>query len=431
MLAVSIRSARRFTWISCPAAVAMIALSLSAPASADSFLGTINVPLDGSKVYSAPLVAGGVYRIVASGTYTQTGGGGTVVRDAVYCFDFYAPPVGCSPPDAPRRSYLVIVRYEGDTSLVADLDALDPATTLAYNPSHTYQETFTAPSSSRLEVFFKGSQTYSYSGGIRLDLYLVSLPPAPGPGGGGSGSPGGAASPLLLPAAKTWGQAGPATALAPGGEAIATSPPIAASQRGASVTLSGDNSGETAVVIGTPTSTRHGFKTGRPTGGDCVRAAVGFYKSLIQPADGDFTYDGDDIITGDRSQALLFTTLFLMNCLDLVKTLDQRANQASLAPAAGAARVACKLRATPVSVKVNRAAGTASWKTRRASRHEPVRRLRGYCRQASNGTVKLHIRTASRRIKLRKVVGPRLVVGVYRSTAASGTANVRATFKRR
>jgi hypothetical protein len=52
------------------------------------------------------------------------------------------------------------------------------------------------------------------------------------------------------------------------------------------------------------------------------------------------------------------------------------------------------------------------------------------CQKARNGTTTLRIRTASRRVKLRKVLGPRLVVGAYRPTTASGTANVRAAFKR-
>ena len=48
-----------------------------------------------------------------------------------------------------------------------------------------------------------------------------------------------------------------------------------------------------------------------------------------------------------------------------------------------------------------------------------------------DGKLTASIRTRSRRTKLRKVLGPRLVVGVHRSAAASGTANVQTTFKRR
>jgi hypothetical protein len=45
--------------------------------------------------------------------------------------------------------------------------------------------------------------------------------------------------------------------------------------------------------------------------------------------------------------------------------------------------------------------------------------------------VTLYVYPDSRRTKLHKLVGKRLVVGVYRAVAASGTANVRTTFKRR
>ena len=123
--------------------------------------------------------------------------------------------------------------------------------------------------------------------------------------------------------------------------------------------------------------------------------------------------------------------MFLINCLDLVKKLDEQTRPASLPRAVGAARVSCKVRAYPITLRIDSATRTSSWRTRRASRREPVRGLRVSCQQASNGTVRVHIRAASKRVKLRKVVGPRLVVGAYRSTAASGTAKVRATFTRR
>jgi hypothetical protein len=398
-----------------------------ASASAETFLGSINVPLDGSKVYSAPLVAGGVYRIAASGTYTQTGLGNPVDRDALYCFNYVASLGACS-PSAPVRQYPVAVLYEGSSSSTADVDALNPATTLAYSPLHTYQETFTAASSTRLEIFCRYcNPTYSYSGAIRLDLFLVSLPPAPGPGGGGS--PGATASPRLLPAATAWGQTGPAAALAPGDAAIASSPPISSSQRGVTVTLSGDVSGETAVVIGTPKNVDQGFKASRINRGDCVRAAVGIFSTQGKVSDVFNSFGVRREFKAD--EALVWTYLFLRACLEYVRELEERAPRASPTAIARAARASCRVRAIPLSVRLDRVARTFRWGTRRASRNEPVRRLRGSCRQARDGTVTVRIRAASKRVKLRKVLGPRFVVGAYRSTAASGTASVRATFKRR
>ncbi len=77
-------------------------------------------------------------------------------------------------------------------------------------------------------------------------------------------------SPKLL-AAAAWGPLGPAIALAPGGEAIVTSPPIGKGQREASVTVSSSAAGQTTVATGVPTDPR----TDKPIKrGDCVLGAT-------------------------------------------------------------------------------------------------------------------------------------------------------------
>ena len=43
----------------------------------------------------------------------------------------------------------------------------------------------------------------------------------------------------------------------------------------------------------------------------------------------------------------------------------------------------------------------------------------------------MRIRTTSRHTTLRKLVGVRLVIGLYRAREARGTANILTTFKRR
>jgi hypothetical protein len=229
-------------------------------------------------------------------------------------------------------------------------------------------------------------------------------------------------SPKLLAAATAWGQVGPATALGPGESAIVPSPPIAPEQRGVSVALSGDVSGETAIVIGVPTSTKKGRAITR---GDCVRSALQVARRTNEIVEG----VGRSPFT--KGDVILNFVMWMTACLDFVNKVEKQAHPAAVSPATGAAASSCRLRFRALSVRVDRAAGTFSYRTRRASRHEPVQRLRASCRKARNGTVTLRIRTASRRIKLRKVVGPRLVVGAYRSAAASGTANVQTTFKRR
>ncbi len=123
-------------------------------------------------------------------------------------------------------------------------------------------------------------------------------------------------------------------------------------------------------------------------------------------------------------------TYFLIACLDFVKESEKAATPTALKSGAGAAAAACGIRARPLSIRVNRAAKTLSYRTRRASRRKPGRRLRVSCRRAKDGKLTVRIRTRSRRTKLRKVLGPRLVVGLHRTAGASGTTNVQTTFKR-
>jgi len=408
-LAVSNRSAWRRVWISFPAAVLLLALALPVTARAETFLGSLNVPLDGSKVYSAPLVAGGVYRIDASGSYTQTVG---IDLDAVYCYFSDSPvPGACSPPG---HSHVVVARYEGDTSLTADLDALNPATTLAYSPLHTYQETFTAPSSSRLEVFYKYSPTFFFSGAIRLDLYLVSLPAAPGAGGGG-GSGGGVRR--LLEPATAWGNPGPETAMAPGDGVTVASPAIGPRQREADVTIRGAPAKEIAV-------------SARTRAHQCVNAFIDAirnetYTLDIEPVTGKITYK-----SLNENSGFFLSLLEFLACMEELREADARhsAKQSMAAASSG-----CRLRSSRVDLDLDRASKSARFKVR-PSRRGPARRkshlVKISCRAARDGAVTLRIRSRSRRAKLRKLVGRRLVIGVYRAREASGTAKVRATFHR-
>jgi hypothetical protein len=399
--------------------LAIVASAIVAPSASprpqahasDTLLQTINMPLDGSKVYSPVLVAGGVYRIVASGTYTQTGGTYPVERDALYCFRFDSPyaTFSCSPPNPPQRQHLTIVRYEGDTSLAHDLDNLDPATTLAYNPLHTYQETFTAPSASRLEVFLGGDPSaYTYSGGIRLDLYLVSLPPRPGGSQPAAGPPG--LTRRLLRPAKAWGQPGPATALAPGDEMVAPSPSIEPKQREASVTITGDSRGK--IEVATVSTARRCFEM----------FIADSYTRVEKVVDGRIHYE----YVAEPDSFLII--LSLLACLE--ETRAANSAQHAVAKAAGVARPGCSVGGAAVDLHLDRASKTASWKVR-PSRRGSSRQLLVSCRLERDGTMKMRVRTRSRHANLRKLIGPRLFAGVYRVREAVGTANIRATFKRR
>ena len=83
-----------------------------------------------------------------------------------------------------------------------------------------------------------------------------------------------------------------------------------------------------------------------------------------------------------------------------------------------------------LSGRTNRTRGTVRYSSGAAPAASPSRRLRISCRRAADGSVTLRVRTRSPRTKLRKVVGKRLVVGLYRDQDAPGTANVQATFNR-
>ena len=390
-------------------------------------------PFDGTKVYSPQLTAGVTYRLVATGTVTQTGLGGYLSEDAVYCFD--QQPAGgstCSPLN-PRHSDLfttrLVVREEGVPSF-RNLDALNPAAQLPYDgSSHRYEETFTATRSGRLEAYLQRSDPaiFSYQGGFTLELKLPGAAGSTGPptGPSGGGSPGGDKPATVLPPAK-WGQPGLPTPLGPGDQAIAMGPKIASGQTQASVTVRGDAAPGTAIVIGGPTHTQPGLRT--VTAGDCVRAAVGIAKSRIAEE----AYEERTSSYGASDEdALPITILFLRACLEYVRELDKQASPAASGSAVGAARLSCGVRTASLSVRVDRAAKTISHRPRRASRRGPARRLRVSCRRGRDGAVTMGVRTRSRRNKLRKVLGKRLVVGLYRPRAATGTANVRTTFKRR
>jgi hypothetical protein len=114
----------------------------------------------------------------------------------------------------------------------------------------------------------------------------------------------------------------------------------------------------------------------------------------------------------------------VMACLDHVKDLERQAQTS----AAGAARPSCGLASQSLSARIDRGARALRWRTRGAARRQPARLLRVSCRAGKYGAMAISIRTRSRRIKLRKVLGPRLIVGVHRMSSATGTAKIWTTF---
>jgi hypothetical protein len=283
---------------------------------------------------------------------------------------------------------------------------------------HSFSGTFTIVGGST------GQWRSTCSGGACLNN--VAPPPQPPPPPPGGGTPAAQTSPKVLAAATAWGQAGPAVALAPGGQAIATSPPIARNQRQATVTVTsnqGDAFTDLAFGAVNPAAPSPRAKFVRLRG-NCVRFTATLYKDQLRKGTDEFG-DADFV----KDYALSYAYLFLRACLESVKEREA-AQPASVGRNAGTSRVACRVRALSLNVGVNRTAGTIRYGKRKASRRDAGRRLRSSCKRAPNGTITLRIRSASRRTKLRKILGPRLVVGAHRSTRASSTANVQVGFKR-
>ena len=123
----------------------------------------------------------------------------------------------------------------------------------------------------------------------------------------------------------------------------------------------------------------------------------------------------------------------LKGCLDWVDQLGEKAQfRAPAARARAAARSSCRRPSTvPLSLRVNRVEDTVSYRVRQSMRRDPRRGLRVSCRRAPDAAMTLRIRTRSRRTTLRKLLGPRLVLGLHRAHSASGVANVETTFNRR
>jgi hypothetical protein len=283
---------------------------------------------------------------------------------------------------------------------------------------HSFSGTFTIQGGST------GQWRSTCTGGACLNNAAPPPPPPPPPPGGGT--PAAQASPKVLAAVAAWGQAGPAVALAPGSQAIATSPPIARNQKQATVTVtSGQGDAFTDLTFGAVNAAKPRPKARFVTlRGNCVRFTASVYKDTLRRNHYDFG-DADFV----KDYALSYAYLFLRACLESVKEREA-AESASAGRNTGASRMACKARALPLNVTVNRAAGVIQYGKRKASRRDAARRLRSSCKRAPNGTITLRLRSASRRTKLRKILGPRLVVGTHRSTKASSTANVQVGFKR-
>ena len=264
-------------------------------------------------------------------------------------------------------------------------------------------------------------------GGPCLSNAAPVLPPVLPPGGG---APAPQTSPKLLAAAAAWGQAGPAAVLGPGEQAIVPSPKISAKQRELEIAVNdGTVAANLVLNIGVGAAPEHKPKPDPLVKrGDCVRAAAG--RALRLKSFVGHKQDERDLAVVTEEDVLQGFVDYMILCLDLVKRLEAQAGTAALGTATVSAQPSCKVRAYPLSGRVDHAKGRIDYRTGRASKRAPSRLLRTSCKRAKDGKLTLRIRTRSRRTKLRKVLGPRLVLGIHRPAAASGTANVQTTFKR-
>jgi hypothetical protein len=151
------------------------------------FLGTLNVPADGTLVQNPSLVVrqGETYRFVITGTATHTFNTGTVEHvDAVYCFfTTNAPPGSTCTTTPPGPASVVPLFLQIGTGAQSSPGAL-AGRILGYQEDHTYDSTFVAPSTgvfgARARVF-GAAPPATGAGGFGIVLFGPPPPPAPAP----------------------------------------------------------------------------------------------------------------------------------------------------------------------------------------------------------------------------------------------------------
>lgn len=427
-------------------------------------------------VSATTLQAGRQYLLVVNGTYTESfpttdGGTFTYFNDGVYCFDENPerPQFGCrARPQIFERTGLILrlgSPGDGSPELLGPYykKLPGPDTPPPYAAGHRYQLSFTAGRGGRLLMAVARDANSTYAGTLGVELWGT-----PVPGDGSTGPTGGfspdlqdmlnnpncggvpLATPIGAPAgrgfvalaqgaaigadicplrlrARGWNRPGRIPVLVPGGEVTVSSPELSPSQRSATVTL-GTTAGDVVVTLSEEDARYRRFSrtacllvAGRLARQDLISSGIlaPNAKALIDA--GDFL-------------ALSAVGRYLTACLAFVDdSLVGSARPVALrAPATGglrarAAAAACPVSRVPVRLSASQATSKLTIRAQRAGAPPPL--LRVICRTTAAG---MQVRVTPRRpgIGLRKLVGPRLKVGLVRLLTSRQTAGPTIAFRR-
>ncbi len=423
------------------------------------------------------LQAGRQYTLVVEGTYTESfpttdGGTFTYFNDGVYCFDENPerPQFGCrARPQIFERTGLVLrLGSPGDGSpeplgpFYKQLPG--PDTPPPFAAGHRYQRSFTAGRGGRLLMAVARDPNSAYAGTLGVELWGTPVPGdgSTGPSGAGPspdlqdllGNPncGGVplATPIGAPAgvgfvalparttgaticprplrARGWNRPGRIPGLAPGGEVTVASPELSPSQRSATVTL-GTTAGDVVVTLSEQDARYRRFSraacllvAGRLARQDLLRSGI------LAP-------DAKSLIDAGDFLALSALGKYLTACLAFVDdSLAGSVRPVGLGIRSGdglrtgaAVAAACPVSRVPVRLSASQATGMLHIDAKRAGAPPPT--LRVTCRTTAAG---MQVRVTPRRpgTGLRKLVGPRLKVGLLRSPRSTRTAGPTITFRR-
>ena len=422
-------------------------------------------------VSATTLQAGRQYLLVVTGTYTESfpttdGGTFTYFNDGVYCFDENPerPQFGCrARPQIFERTGLILrLGSPGDGSaepLGPYYEKLPgPDTPPPFAAGHRYQLSFTAGRGGRLLMAVARDANSTYAGALGVELWGT---PAPGDGSTGPSGPGSSpdlqdllnnpscgaslASPIGAPAgvgfvalpgaqicpqrlrARGWNRPGRIPVLAPGAEATVASPELSPSQRSATVTL-GTTAGDVVVTLSEEDARLRRFSRTA-----CLLVAGRLARRDLLSS-GILAPNAKALIDAGDFLAMSAVGKYLVACLALVDdTLVGSARPVALPlPSAGALRTraaaaACPVSRVPVRLSASQATGLLHIDAKRAGAPPPT--LRVTCRTTAAG---MQVRVTPRRrgVSLRKLVGPRLKVGLVRLATSRQTAGPTISFRR-
>ena len=421
------------------------------------------------------LQAGRSYLLVVNGQYTETfptvgGGTFTYFMDGVYCFDENParPEFGCrTRPQIFERSGLTVrLGSPGDGSpenFRPFYTKLGNTTTPPpFMASHRYELRFTPPTGGRMLMAVTRDPNSTYSGTLGVELWGQPVPGdgSTGPSGDTSpdlqdllNNPEGCAVPLATPIstaalfrpiglpgddfcprrlrARGWNRPGAIPVLEAGDEAIVSSPELSPTQRSATVTL-GTTGGDIVVTLSDEDARFRRFSRAA-----CMVVAANLaFRDLSASG----ILSPTAVTSDDAGSFLQLSSLgkYLVACLRFVDDRLAAANRpvalrasTSQGLRARAAATGCATRRLPIQVTATRATSrTASRVQIRAKRAgAPPPTLKVSCLVTRSG-LQVRVRPRKAGVSLRKLVGPRLKVGLARPPDSTRTVGPTISFRR-